>query len=183
MLEKGALPDRPDLAVPPPQLLLLDGFGVFGQRKLPSLLVLVVGSGGIGSTLLPFLAASDVVRITVVKHNDTEVYNLRRKVIHTEGRRGTSKARSARDDMRALNPTASVTTAMEPITWDNAMELVRGNNYVVDTSDNPCTWYLINDVYVLAGRDLKMAEMTNGVSGRGGGPIPLASGSTMGTEG
>ena len=45
------------------------------------------------------------------------------------------------------------------------MELVRGNNCVVDASDNPRMWYLINDAYVLAGRDLKMAEMTNGVSG------------------
>ena len=81
--------------------------------------------------------------------------------------------------MRSLIPTASLT---EPLTWDNAMELVRGNNCVVDTSDNPCTWYLINDACVLAGRELKMATMTNGVSGRGGGPIPLVSGRAMVTE-
>ena len=49
------------------------------------------------------------------------------------------KARSARDAMRALNPTILVTAVMEPLTWDNAMELVRGNNCVVDTSNNPCT--------------------------------------------
>ena len=58
-------------------------------------MVLVFGSGGIGYTIFPFLASSDVGRITVANHNYVEVYNLRRQVIHTEGRRGTSKARSA----------------------------------------------------------------------------------------
>ena len=61
------------------------------QRKLLSFSVLVVGAGGIGSTFLLFLAASGVRRIMVVDHNDAEVSNLHLKVIHTEGRRGTSK--------------------------------------------------------------------------------------------
>ena len=77
--------------------------------------------------------------------------------------------------MRYLNPTALVTAVTEPLTLDNTIELVRDSNCVVDTSDNPCTWYLINDVCVLAGRELKMAEMTNGVSGRGGSPFLLVS--------
>ena len=72
---------------------------------------------------------------------------------------------------------------MEPLTWDKAMELVRSNDCVVDASDNPRTRYLINDACVLAGRELKTTVMTNGVSGRGGGPIPLVRGSAMGTEG
>ena len=119
----------------------------------------------------------------MVQHNDTEVYNLHLQVIHTEGRRGTSKARSARHGMRALNTTALVTAVTDPLTWDNTMELVRGNNCVVDTRDNTCTWYLINDACVLAGNELKTAAMTNGVSGRGGGPILLVRGNAMGTEG
>ena len=55
------------------QIFLLNGFGVLGQRKLLSSSVLVVGTGGIGSTLLLFLAASGVGRITVVEHDDVEV--------------------------------------------------------------------------------------------------------------
>ena len=62
-----------------------------GQRKLLSSLDLVVGAGGIGSTLLLFLAASGVERITVVDHDNVQVSNLDWQVIHTEGRRGTSK--------------------------------------------------------------------------------------------
>ena len=63
------------------------------------------------------------------------------------------------------------------------MELVRGNDCVVDTSDNTRMWYLINGACVLEGREPKKASITNGVSDRGGGPIPLARVSAMGTEG
>ena len=63
------------------------------------------------------------------------------------------------------------------------MDLVMGNNCVVDTSDNPCTWYMINNACIMAGRELKTAEMTNSVSSKGGGPIPLVNGSAIGTEG
>ena len=153
-----------------------------GQRKLLSSSVLVVGAGGIGPTLLLLLVASGVGRITVVDHYDVEVSNLHRQAIHTERRRGTSEARSACDAMRSLNPSVSVTAVTEPLTWDNAMELLRGNDCVVDASDNPRMRYLINDACVLAGRELKMAAITNGVSGRGGDPIPLVSGSAMGTD-
>ena len=108
------------------QLLLLDGFGVLGQHKLLPSSVLVVGTGGIGSTLLIFLASSGVGHIAVVDHDNVEVSNLHCQVIHTEGGRGTSKARSARNAMRTLTPTVSVTAVEEPLTWDNAMEPVRG---------------------------------------------------------
>ena len=79
------------------------------KRKILSSSVLVVSAGVIGSTLLLLLAASGVGRITVADHDDVKVSNLHRQVIHTEGRRGMSKARYARDDMRSLNPTVLVT--------------------------------------------------------------------------
>ena len=85
-------------------------------------ILLVIEAGGIGSTLLLFLAESGVERITIEDHNEVEVSNLHRQVIPTEGRRGTSKARYARDAMRALNPTVSMMAVTENLTWDNAME-------------------------------------------------------------
>ena len=103
------------------EILLSDRFSLLGQCKLLSSSFLIFGSGSIGSTLLQLLATSDVGRITVVNHNNTELYNLRRQVIHTKGRRGTSKASSARDNMRALNPTALVTAVTEPLAWNNTM--------------------------------------------------------------
>ena len=85
--------------------------------------------------------------------------------------------------MRAPNPTVLVMAVTETLTWDNAMELVRGNDCVVDSSDNPRTRYLINDACVLAGREPKTSPMTNYVSGRRWGPIPLVKSSSMVTEG
>ena len=127
------------------QLLLSDGFGVLGQRKLLSLLVLVVGAGSISPTLLLLLAASGVGRIMVVDHNNLEVSNLHRQVIHSKGRRGTSKAGSARNAMRDLNPTVSVMDVVYPLTWYNNMEIGRGKDCVVESSTNPRTQYLINN--------------------------------------
>ena len=85
--------------------------------------------------------------------------------------------------MRDLIPTVSVTAVTDPLTWDNAMKIVRGNDCVVDAINNPRTWNLINYACVMAGREPKTLAMTNSVSGRGGGPILLVSGSAMGTEG
>ena len=85
--------------------------------------------------------------------------------------------------MRYLNPTLLVMAVTDPLTWDNDMELVRGNGCVMDARNNPRTRYLINNARILAGRKSKMAAMNNGISGRGGGKIPLVSGRTMGTEG
>ena len=70
----------------------------------------------------------------------------------------------------------------EPHPWENAMELVKGNDCVLDVSDNPRTQYMISNVDVMVGREPKMAAMTNSVSSSGGVPILLVSGSVMGTE-
>ena len=142
-----------------------------GQHNLLSLLVLVLGAGDIGSTLLLLLAASGVGRIMVVDHDNVEVSNLYQKVIHTNGRRGTIKIRSAHNVMRDLKPTVLVTAVTEPLTWDNTMELVRGNDCVVDAINNPCTRYLINNACVLEEKETKTMAMTNGISGSGRGPI------------
>ena len=82
-----------------------------------------------------------------------------------------------------INPTASVMSVAELLIWDNVMELGRGKNCVLDASNNPRTRYLINDACVLVGRKPKTADMTNGVSDRGGVPIPMLSCSAMDTKG
>ena len=76
-----------------------------------------------------------------------------------------------------------MTAVTDPLTWDNDMELVRSNNCVVETINNPRMRYLINYACVLEEREPKTVAMTNGVSDRGGGLIPLVSGNRMGTEG
>ena len=96
---------------------------------------------------------------------------------------GIGISRSARDAMRELRPNVLVTSVIEPLTWDSAMEIVRGNECVADISNNPHTQYLINNACPMVEMETKKATTTNSVSGRGGDPIPLVSGSAMGTEG
>ena len=91
--------------------------------------------------------------------------------------------RPTRSRGRALNLAVFVTAMTEPLNWDNAMEKVRVNDCMVDARDNPRIRYLINNSCVLEGRELTTATMINGVSGRGGGPILLVSGSAMVTKG
>jgi adenylyltransferase/sulfurtransferase len=146
------------------QLLLQDGFGTDGQKKLLSSSVLVVGAGGIGSTVLMYLAASGVGHISVVDFDEVDMSNLHRQVIHTEANVGVNKAVSACQAVKALNPSIRCTPIQEVLTFDNARDIVASHDCVVDASDNPRTRYLINDACVLTKK-------------------PLVSGSAMGTEG
>lgn len=154
------------------QLLLNDGFGVSGQKQLLSSSILVVGAGGIGSTVLLYLAAAGVGHITVVDYDCVEMTNLHRQIIHkdsnasgvTDSTLGLNKALSAKLAMLDLNPSISCTALDVMITGENALELVSKHDVVVDACDNPRTRYLLNDACILGGK-------------------PLVSGSAMGTEG
>ncbi|KAG7358522.1 molybdopterin biosynthesis MoeB protein [Nitzschia inconspicua] len=146
------------------QLLLQGGFGVQGQVKLQNSKVLIVGAGGIGSTVIFYLAACGVGHLSIVDFDDVDVSNLHRQVIHKNQDVGMNKAESARRAVHDLNPTISCSTIQEPLTDFNALELIQTHDCVVDASDNPQTRYLINDACVLSGK-------------------PLVSGSAMGMEG
>ena len=154
-------------------LLLADGFGIQGQARLLSVSILVVGAGGIGSSLLLYLAAAGLGHITVVDFDDVERSNLGRQIVHrdvdaangyTGHQAGKNKAQSAKEAMIALNPTVSVTALNMLMNASNVMGLVQSHTLVVDASDNPATRYLLNDACVLSHKI-------------------LVSGSAMGTEG
>jgi adenylyltransferase and sulfurtransferase len=146
------------------QLLLSNGFGVSGQIKLLNASVLVVGAGGIGSTVLLYLAAAGVGHIGIVDFDAVDISNLHRQVIHKSADVGKNKAESAREAIYALNPTIVVETIQLPLTHDNALDLISQYSCVVDACDNPQTRYVVNDACVLA-------------------KVPLVSGSAVGTEG
>lgn len=146
------------------QLLLHDGFGVKGQRKLLSSSALVVGAGGIGSTVLMYLAASGIGHISILDFDSVEMSNLHRQIIHKEKHVGTNKAVSAYLALKELNPTINCQPLPIMLTHENALEIVKDHDCIVDASDNPRTRYLINDACALAGK-------------------PLISGSAINTEG
>src|SRR6187402_443825 len=102
--------------------LVLPGFGESAQQALGAARVLVIGAGGLGSSVLPALAAAGVGTIGIVDDDTVELSNLHRQTIHGTADVGTAKVQSARQTIEAINP-VSVITYEERLTADNALEL------------------------------------------------------------
>ena len=144
--------------------ILIREIGPEGQEKLLGSSVLVVGAGGLGSPALLYLASAGVGRIGVIDRDRVEITNLNRQVIHREGSLGRRKVESAGDGIRALRSDARVEEHPAALTAENAAELFRRYDAVVDGSDNFPTKYLCSDASVLSGVPLVHA----GVLGFGG---------------
>lgn len=134
--------------------LALPGFGEAAQQRLSTARVLVIGAGGLGSAVLPALAAAGVGTIGIIDDDRVELSNLHRQTIHRMDAVGSPKTGSAAAAIRALNPEARVTTYEHRLTTANALELFSGFDLVVDGSDNFPTRYLVADAAVLTGTPL-----------------------------
>lgn len=132
--------------------LLIPEVGLEGQQKLKAASVLIVGTGGLGSPVLLYLAAAGVGHIGIVDYDKVDASNLQRQIIHGSGRLGVNKVESARSRILDLNPHIQVDTYNEPFTSSNAMEIAADYDVIVDCSDNFATRYLSNDLCVLLGK-------------------------------
>ncbi|MGV8969917.1 MAG: ThiF family adenylyltransferase [Microbacteriaceae bacterium] len=130
---------------------ILPGFGHDGQAALTSARVLVVGAGGLGSIVIPSLAAAGVGTIGIVDFDTVEPNNLHRQLIHRTEDSGSLKTTSAAARVAALNPGVSVVQHSEKLTSHNALELCSSYDLVIDGCDNFETRYLVNDAALLAG--------------------------------
>ncbi len=127
-------------------------FGLKGQQKLKEAKVLVVGSGGLGSPVLLYLAAAGVGHIGIVDFDVVDKSNLQRQVLFSVGDVGKSKAQTAKARLEALNPHINITVYETRFSIENALELVRQYDIVADGTDNFPTRYLVNDACVLEGK-------------------------------
>ena len=127
-------------------------FGLEGQKKLKNSKVLVIGSGGLGSPVLLYLAAAGVGTIGIVDFDIVDDSNLQRQVLFTVDDVGKSKARTAANRLKALNPHIDIHVHETRFTRENALDLVREYDVVADGTDNFPTRYLVNDACVLAGK-------------------------------
>ena len=134
--------------------LMLPELGVEGQERLKASSVLCVGAGGLGSSLLLYLAAAGVGRIGIVDGDVVELSNLQRQVIHGSGSIGVAKAQSAANRIAELNPLCRVEVHERMIDSSNALELIGDYDLVCDGSDNFPTRFLVNDACVLSRRPL-----------------------------
>jgi adenylyltransferase/sulfurtransferase len=126
--------------------------GMDGQLKLKNAKVLCIGAGGLGSPLLLYLAAAGVGRLGIVDFDVVDFTNLQRQVIHGTADVGRSKLESARATIREINPNVEVVGHDARLTSENALELFRDFDIIVDGTDNFPTRYLVNDACVLLGK-------------------------------
>ena len=124
----------------------LPDVGREGQAHINNSRVLVVGAGGLGSPVLLYLAAAGVGEIGVIDDDLVDLSNLQRQIIHAESDVGSSKVESAKTQILSINSTIKVTTWDTRLSPDNAQEILKGWDVVVDGTDNIPTRYLVDDI-------------------------------------
>ncbi len=127
-------------------------FNVEGQQKLKASKVLVIGSGGLGSPMLLYLAAAGVGHIGIVDFDVVDESNLQRQVLFTIDDLGKSKAETAAAKLHKLNPHIKISVHNTAFSKDNALDIIKDYDVVADGTDNFPTRYLVNDACVLAGK-------------------------------
>ncbi|MGG7178492.1 molybdopterin-synthase adenylyltransferase MoeB [Clostridium paraputrificum] len=132
--------------------LILEEIGYEGQKKLLSSRVLIVGVGGLGSPISIYLAASGVGTLGLVEFDTVDISNLQRQIMYDTDSIGMSKVLCAKKRIKSLNPNCNVEIYEEPLNKENAIEILKKYDYVVDATDNLKTRYLINDTCVLLGK-------------------------------
>jgi molybdopterin/thiamine biosynthesis adenylyltransferase/rhodanese-related sulfurtransferase/molybdopterin converting factor small subunit len=132
--------------------LILPEVGLEGQKKLKNARVLTIGTGGLGSPLGLYLAAAGVGTIGVVDFDVVDSSNLQRQIIHGTKDVGRPKIESARDRLQDINPHVNVEAFETRLTSENAIELFKEFDVIVDGTDNFPTRYLVNDASVLTGK-------------------------------
>jgi molybdopterin-synthase adenylyltransferase len=134
--------------------ILLDEFGIEGQRRLAAAHALVIGAGGLGSPALLYLAAAGVGTITVADPDRVELSNLQRQIAHDMGQIGQLKVESAAARIMAINPLVRVHAVAERLTEDHLDARVHEADVVLDCSDNFATRHAVNRACVRHGRPL-----------------------------
>ena len=129
--------------------LILPEVGLAGQKKIKATSVLCIGAGGLGSPIAMYLAAAGIGKIGIVDFDTVDYSNLQRQILHTDADVGRSKAESAKETIAGINPNVEVVIHNTALTSENAFDLIRPYDIVVDGTDNFPTRYLTNDACVL----------------------------------
>ncbi|TBR60512.1 molybdopterin-synthase adenylyltransferase MoeB [Mastigocladus laminosus UU774] len=129
--------------------LILPEVGLEGQKRLKAASVLCIGTGGLGSPLLLYLAAAGIGRIGIVDFDVVDTSNLQRQVIHGTSWVGKPKIASAKNRILEINPYCQVDLYETRLSSENALDIVKPYDVVVDGTDNFPTRYLVNDACVL----------------------------------
>lgn len=145
--------------------IALPEIGERGQDILRRSSVLQVGAGGLGCASLPYLAAAGFGRITIADADTVMRHNLARQVLYGDADLGLNKADSAARRLRSINPDIRVDSLNAMVTAENAEQLIRNHDVIIDGSDNSATRYVLNDACFMIGRPLVFGGI-HGFEGR-----------------
>ena len=134
--------------------IILPEVGGIGQRKLLDASVLIVGAGGLGSPVALYLAAAGVGRIGLADHDEVDLTNLQRQILHTTADVGRPKTQSGAETIGAINPDVETVKIDAKLDSSNVMDAIARFDLVVDGSDNFPTRYLLNDACFFAHKPL-----------------------------
>ena len=123
-----------------------------GQRRLKAAKVLIIGTGGLGSPSSLYLAAAGVGTLGLVDFDTVDETNLHRQILFSEKDVGASKVERAKERLRETNPNVIIRTYEEQLTSQNALEIFKDYDIIVDGTDNFPTRYLTNDACVMLGK-------------------------------
>ncbi len=132
--------------------LIIPDVAMDGQKRLKNAKVLCIGAGGLGSPALMYLAAAGVGTLGIVEFDEVDESNLQRQIIHGQSDVGRSKAESAADSVREINPLITVNVHELRLDSSNVLDLFAQYDLIVDGTDNFATRYLVNDACVLLGK-------------------------------
>ena len=133
---------------------LLDTIGMAGQEKLKKSRILVVGAGGLGCPVLQYLTAAGVGTLGIMDGDVVDKTNLQRQILYSTKDIGKSKALCAKERLQLLNPYIDFQVYTKFLTSENALEIFKQYDVIVDGSDNFQTRYLANDAAVLTHKPL-----------------------------
>ena len=129
--------------------IILQGVGGEGQEKLLNGKVLIIGAGGLGSPAALYLGAAGVGNLGIIDGDQVDLSNLQRQVIHHTKDIGRSKALSAKEKINEINPDVNVTVYETLFTEDNALDIIKDYDFIIDGTDNFPAKFLINDACVM----------------------------------
>jgi len=132
--------------------LIMPEVGMEGQKKLKAASILMIGAGGLGSPLGMYLAAAGVGRLGIVDFDVVDETNLHRQLLHRTSDVGRSKLESAKEKINGINPNVKVETYETMLNSENAFDILKDYDLIVDGTDNFPTRYLVNDACVLLGK-------------------------------
>lgn len=134
--------------------IILPEVGGKGQKKLNNAKILVIGAGGLGCPVIIYLAAAGIGKIGVVDMDVVDLSNLQRQILHTTNDINKLKTLSVKEKVTALNPDVEIIQHNKKITSENALEIIKDYDVIIDGSDNFPTRYLVNDACVFENKPL-----------------------------